>query len=505
MSIEELIEVVSKEQEDNKYERLKGTTVSNDDDAALRVYYMYPHWVCCEDTLFVFDKETGLWEHNQTAYRSAIRNLQEYLWVEPNKTSKTESFDEQELKKSYGNTLALIDKIPPMIKTLCQNNNWLKEAQYSSLGKILFLNGYYDFKVSKFYSKSEYGFNPDIVFMGRIHHNYEGYTTEDLEYMDDIKTRLIYNTLGKEVGDYLLINLARALAGDGYKMKRILFGLGPSNTGKGVLTTALTLSCGDYIGSFNAENLAHRNTGQDEGQIMRWALLVRFCRIIISNEIKSHVELNGVMINKIASGGDSLIGRSHGGNETPFITHFLPIVLANDLPKINPYNDSQDTRVRVINYNKEYVDEPKNDFELKKDDNIKEEIRTHHFQKCFVGLLIRFYDVYKQNGDMEPSEVKVAKNMWVSQEKSIIDTFKQNFEFTNDPNHYTISKDIEEWMKQERLMITMKKLGIELAKYCAIHKLDKIESKPKKLRGVLKQVWLGIRAIEEDLTPTVDE
>ena len=196
-------------------------------------------------------------------------------------------------QKSYGNTLSLMERIPPLIKTLCKNDNWLKQKQYSSLGKILFNNGYFDFKSGLFYSKNEHGFNPNILFMGKIHHDFEALNDDDIIYMNSIKQRLFYDALGEEVGNYMILNLSRGLAGD--MMKRILFGLGGTNTGKSVLTTAMTLSCGDYIGSFNAENLAYRSSCGDEASIMRWALLLRFKRVIFSNEIKSNVELSGYL------------------------------------------------------------------------------------------------------------------------------------------------------------------------------------------------------------------
>ena len=60
--------------------------------------------------------------------------------------------------------------------------------------------------------------------------------------MDTRKERLFSSPLGKEVGNYLILNLARAFAGD--HMKRITFGLGSSNTGKGILTKACQLSMG---------------------------------------------------------------------------------------------------------------------------------------------------------------------------------------------------------------------------------------------------------------------
>jgi hypothetical protein len=97
--------------------------------------------------------------------------------------------------------------------------------------------------------------------------------------------------------------------------KRILFGLGGTNCGKSIITTAIMLSCGDYVGSFNAENLAHKNNVDDEAKSMRWAMLLRYKRLIFSNEMKTKIVLNGNMIKKISSGGDTLIGRTHGKEE----------------------------------------------------------------------------------------------------------------------------------------------------------------------------------------------
>jgi hypothetical protein len=85
--------------------------------------------------------------------------------------------------------------------------------------------------------------------------------------MNLVKQRLFYNTLRESVGDYFVQNLARGLIGD--QMKLILFDLGKSNTGKDVLSNALQLACDGYADSFNAENVAYRNTSNDEAQILR--------------------------------------------------------------------------------------------------------------------------------------------------------------------------------------------------------------------------------------------
>jgi len=181
--------------------------VWDDGEATDTLYKLYPHWVYCKDTLYVFDQETGLWNDDHTSRLKIIRQYDNQIKV-LDTDSKGEVY---QTNRSYGNTLTLMEKIPTLMKMLCRNDNWLKQKQFSSLGKILFQNGYYDFKEQKFYDKIEYGFNPKILFMGHIYHDFEPF---DVEYMESIKQRLFYDALGKEVGDYHILNLARGLAGD---------------------------------------------------------------------------------------------------------------------------------------------------------------------------------------------------------------------------------------------------------------------------------------------------
>jgi phage/plasmid-associated DNA primase len=280
-------------------------------------------------------------------------------------------------------------------------------------------------------------------------------------------------------------------------MKRIFFGLGETNSGKSILTKAVTLSCGDYVDSFNAENLAYRNSSQDEAQIMRWAMLLRWKRIIFSNEVKSTVELNGNMLKKVTSGGDSLIGRMHCGLETSFITHFLPVVLANDLPKIKPYDSAVSGRVRVVGYKKTFVDEPSNEFELKKDNNLDEELQTLRFQKCFVGILIWEYTLFIQNGrvEAEPDDVIAAKEEWIGQEANYIEKFLNDFEITDNKSDFVPSQQIEMWLTGYNLGVTMKKFGVDMAKECKIKGHANVRTDVKSFSGKKMRGWFGIKML----------
>ncbi len=159
----------------------------------------------------------------------------------------------------------------------------------------------------------------------------------------------------ESVGDYFVQNLARGLMGDQIKsnqMKWILFDLVKMNTGKDVLSNALQLACDGYVDSFSPENVTYRNISNDEAQMLRWAMLLQYKRIIISNKLKSTTEPNGniTWFEKVASGGDILIARGHCQNETEFITHFLPVVLTNDIPNIKPYDDAVDNWLHLISY-----------------------------------------------------------------------------------------------------------------------------------------------------------
>jgi len=48
--------------------------------------------------------------------------------------------------KSYGNTTFLFNQMLEKLKILCVDDKWLFRSYSSSLGKLLFNNGYFDMK-----------------------------------------------------------------------------------------------------------------------------------------------------------------------------------------------------------------------------------------------------------------------------------------------------------------------------------------------------------------------
>ena len=120
----------------------------------------------------------------------------------------------------------------------------------------------------------------------------------------------------------------------------------------------------------------------------------------------------------------------------------------------------------------------------------------------FMGLLINAYDKFYREDEgveTEPAEVMIAKDEWVGQGATPIDAFFEDFEVTNNPADFVRSKDIEEWLVEKQLGITMKKFGMEMKKLCIIRKYENVKNEVKKIGGKPIRVWFGIKI------PTYDD
>ena len=485
----------------------QGVYEGDDENAATIILTHYPHWKCCNNTLYVFDDKTGMWSDAVDIQNNVITRYSEYLNIIKEgpdgvikKTGRNYAKNNQKRKDIY-----------PFIREKCVDNDWVLKTETTSLGKILFNNGHYDFIRGLFITGhemrptdiddvntiNENGYNPDIVFFYRIGHNFTSFTDDELEYMASIEERLFINPLGSEVGQYLIRNLSRALAGD--VMKKIMFGLGRSNTGKGILTKACQLSMQSYCGVFTGENLSYNNSSNDEAQKMRWAMLLRNKRLIISNELSTTKPLDSVIIRKLMSGGDTLTGRKHGELETEFKPQYLALVLANDMPEIKPVCPATRKRTDAFTYYKSFVDNPTNEYELQKDHNLDNEMKTELFQRCFIGILIRSYLNFNDGGriDTIPNDIIQAQNDWLGTvaESDFMMRFLENYEITDDPINYINAEELKAWNSTLNAGVSYKKFIIELKMHCKMKGKTNVISDRLYLDGVKGTYWYGIKII----------
>jgi hypothetical protein len=158
--------------------------------------------------------------------------------------------------------------------------------------------------------------------------------------------------------------------------------------------------------------------------------------------------------------------------------------------------------LRIISFNKQYVENPETEFELKKDENIKNEIKTIEFQKAFVGLLIYNYWHYyqqKANGNEPhvPVEVINAKKEWISEyQNNVITMFLNDYVITNNEKDYIKSNELKVWLDEKKVGISMEKFSKDLKKYLVLNHFDNVINKNKKIEGKTYTCWFGIKDIK---------
>lgn len=396
--------------------------VESDLDAQKRLFLIEggEKFKYCNEILYIYDEKTGLFEQQTKKYTTL-----NYYLIKNNHFLQTIN-DKGEIK-GYGENAHLMKQVIPFVENAAKDNEWLLKTENSSLGYLLFKDGIYDMKKSKF----QKGFDHTIVFHASIPWEFPEYDKEKIKEANKISFKVMFDKPKP-----IIAALARALAGD-ISIKKFYFCPGNPNAGKSVLINMLINAFGKYIGSFNAESLAQTsaNDTKDEAAKLRWALLLRFCRILVSNEINMKRNMCGNQIKKHGSGGDKMIGRDHREAEISFTPHYTIFCMLNDIPKIDPMDKGVETRLEYLEFPHIFVDEKdagKRTNYRKKDDNLITKINQQSFIEGFIHIILDGYKDYLKNG--MPEFDKNVKEGWTAenkQNKEIIELIKERFEITN--------------------------------------------------------------------------
>jgi phage/plasmid-associated DNA primase len=196
---------------------------------------------------------------------------------------------------------------------------------------------------------------------------------------------------------------------------------------------------GKYVGSFNAESLAvsSKMDTKDEAAKFRWALINRFCRILVSNEIKMEIVIDGNAVKKIASGGDKLIGRTHCKEEVEFTLHGTPFCMSNDIPPIIPMDSGVVNRNHYVEFSFVFVKKEEVDrlpYYKELDPKLDDIMKSKSFIKGFIHIILDGYKDYLENG--MPEFDQELKNKWTEDSKQndvVVNAIKEIYEITNDP------------------------------------------------------------------------
>lgn len=425
----------------------------------------------CGGDLYIFNEKTGMYETQiETLYYYLAKN-HEFLNVDVGKKVD-----------NYGTSYVLMSKVTPFVKMAAKDEDWLYKTANSSLGYLLFNDGIYKMKTGEFTK----GFSPKIVFHARIPWNYPERKESEVKNAYKISFGRLF-----ENPQPMIASLARAIAGD-TSVKKFYLCPGKTNAGKSFLSKMLENAFGDYIGNFNAESLAYSSKldTKDEAAKMRWALLLRFRRILLSNEINMKAELNGNAIKKHSSGGDKMIGRNHGNSEVPFNPHYTIFCMLNDIPKIEPMDEATLKRLEYLEFPYKFVDENEKDnreYYKVRDPELNAKITRESFIRGFIHIILDGYQDYLDNG--MPEYDQDVKKKWTTENKQnveIISKIKEYYDITQNKKDTVSIQDMKKFKETHK----------KVFKTISPHRFDEILSEELELtkgRNAQVRCWTGIK------------
>jgi len=445
-------------------------------------------FIYCNEQLYIFDYRTGFYTTDRGVFNHYLEKNEKYF----NRIVSINKETGEEKIENFGTCQTLRDKVWKVSHTSLDvnDNTWLERTEKSSIGYLLFLDGIYNMNTGEF----KKGYDPDIVFHKSIPHKFPERNEKNMKYANKLAFE---NPLGdKENQLRMKVAIATALAGR-TDLKKWYFVPGESNAGKTYMAFMLKKSFGGFVGTFESESIAYKSgfDTRDPAQLNRWSYLARFCRILISSEIKMGREIDGNIIKKQAGAAEDLVGRVHCGNEVSYKPHYTCFAMFNDIPPIRPFDDGLENRVSYIKFpfifvNKEKLGEKPN-YKLK-DMQIEKKISTKKFIDGFIHIILDAYKYFLENG--MPEFDNVVKEMWTQEEKQddkIKELIEESFIITGNKNDKVPIREIRDF----------KKINDDDLKAISINKFNQIlETQFGLVRSISgsKRYWRGIKKIDEN-------
>lgn len=354
-----------------------------------------------------------------------------------------------------------------------------EKLSLSTVNKMCFQNGVYDFITKRFLTWSEVG--PDVCASILIKDNFRPAMEEDVRKARE----MLSSCLGEERVDDFLRYYARRLAGC-YTDKGWAVTTGFRDSGKGVIAAAFEASFNSYIGTINAETLLCERVGNgDAAKKLSWAVGVKDLRVVFSQELKlqedekSKSKLDGNIIKKFSSGGDKISARTNFKDEMTF--YFIPniTIMCNDLPAVSP-KDAEETRTifrcPYKYFSQEKIDEMREkgcnmEFTRLADPMIKQAVKTQPFVD---GLRRLIFDSYRPTPYVPSDAIKADNKMFQDDENDEFELINEAFEFTGNAHDIITLSLLRDWISGNNLNMTVKKLKVHLISMGGKHS-DRLE------------------------------
>jgi phage/plasmid-associated DNA primase len=390
------------------------------------------------DDILIFDNNTGMWKRDPNFIKkeimeSALRlyhiSFNEELneWVRAKKCS------------DYSGTISNIEKLYKALQINMEDSKFIEKNIESSIGKLLFADGIYDFNTNTF-SK---GFNSKIIFFNRIERNFPSKPNYgDIRYLEHILFDNLFET--EEISNFVKRFITYSIYGD-YRIRKSCFAMGETGSGKGMITEALYNAFPGIVEQFDADNFLFNKSSKDKAQMLMWLKNLKTVRLAISNEIQLEKDKHGKIITKIngnifksvISGGDSIEVRGMNENIYKMINRANFMFCANDFPEFYPLDNAIKDRVENVSFYKSFKEtpNPKNPFELKRDTTIKSKIKEERYKDALFWIIANTYQNQIKGKDYIPAPIEFIEeeidNSNCNELEMFENTLLEFFDFTD--------------------------------------------------------------------------
>lgn len=444
------VKLVQKEYE-NKYRKNKTKeNIIIDDVYATRkfIHLLRDNISRDKNEVYYFNDDNGMWETGETAFKSAIIKIKDKMIFTDYSESKPKVIN-------YGGKWTNMKMVQNLIISLLPEDNFISKNIESSMGKLLFADGYYDFYKNEFIE----GFDNKIVFLKRINRLFPRERNEKI--INEVNKILFVDGFnfenGLESGEYLKKSICIGLIGD-YQRKKFYFCTGERNSGKSLLTKAFRDSFDGYIDEYDANNLLFNSNSQDEAKKLAWTIDLIGVRVAFSNECRMDKKqsLDGNLIKPLSSGSDKMKHRGNHENQKDFINRSTMIFLSNDIPAITPMDSGIIERAKFIRYKLSFVNNPKKNNERYADPNVKKNFDNDEYKDSLFYLMVDTYNNLTSNEKIiggyiqEPKSVLAETSEWIKDENMLFEEkILEKYEITNNKEDYVESKNIIDYIIKE--------------------------------------------------------
>lgn len=468
----------------------------DDRQAAKILLDIYPFWtISPSHDLYVYDDSTGLWSLDSFVQQRVIFMCSSFLY-----TGGKEKF-------SYGGFVESAKKAVKSLQSLSLSKTYdFKTLQHTSIGKLLFPNGYWDGTKDQFHCCRYLPDNtllftfPKVFFFARIPDNYINRWDEyGLEQIADMKNRLFYQMHDRHIAEYHIESLSCALLG--VKHKGFYVHIGDTNSGKSTEKSMIEATFGEYVGTGNTDDFAIIKDDKREASISNSFAYYNWMKRLLLYSEKSERKLNTEMLKTHASGQeDQVCTRIQYKPAILVNVHYTMIFYMNEAFEVTKPNDPAYIERAFFYYwnkvfmAKEKITDPTTQIEM--DSTITNWKNDPVRRQMFCAIILNGFRDFIGRGSVRlpiPPEIKQS----TQEEVGTVETTKELMEkilygFVLDGNPDVILERESMVEKCKELNVCPKRVGLKLNYIMKTLGQKTIHPVQRRINGVKQNCWVGI-------------